>query len=100
MVGMRESITVPVKEIARTILILRGQRVILDTRLAGFYGVTTRRLNERVKRNIDRFPDDFMFRLTQTESTTLNRSQNVTSNSARGGRRYPRPTLTIMRTSS
>jgi hypothetical protein len=72
---MRQSIAVPVEEIARTILILRGQRVVLDTQLAGLYGVTTKRLNEQVKRNIDRFPGDFMFRLTQSVSTKAPRDR-------------------------
>ena len=55
---------VPVDQIGRSILILRGHRVLLDADLAGLYGVTTKRLNEQVKRNIDRFPADFMFQLT------------------------------------
>jgi hypothetical protein len=58
---------VPVEEIARTILILRGQRVILDAELAALYGVTAKRLNEQVRRNIKRFPTDFLFRLTPDE---------------------------------
>jgi hypothetical protein len=53
------------------ILFLRGQRVMLDTDLAKLYGVETRRLNEQVKRNIKRFPDDFMFRLSQSEKKQL-----------------------------
>jgi ORF6N domain len=86
---MRQSIAVPVEEIARTILILRGRRVVLDTQLAGLYGVTTKRLNEQVKRNIDRFPGDFMFRLTQTETITLNRSQFVTGSHKHRDPRFP-----------
>ena len=65
---------------------LRGQSVILDSDLATLYGVTVKRLNEQVRRNVDRFPEHFMFRLTESEWTLL-RSQNATSNS-RGGRRY------------
>ncbi len=57
---------------------LRGLRVILDTDLAALYSVTTKRLNEQVKRNQERFPGDFMFRLTPVEVETLNRSQIAT----------------------
>ena len=64
----------------------REQRVMIDEDLAELYGVTTKRLNEQVQRNLDRFPDDFMFRLSDTENDIL-RSQNATSN-RRGGRRY------------
>lgn len=70
------------------ILFIRGQRVMLDSDLAELYGVTVKRLNEQVKRNRDRFPDDFMFQLTAAEHEAL-RSQNATSNKGRGGRRYP-----------
>ncbi len=68
------------------IQVIRGQRVILDSSLASLYGVTTARLNEQVRRNADRFPPDFMFRLTQQEFTALI-SQNATSKTGRGGRR-------------
>lgn len=66
------------RDIARTILVLRGHRVILDADLARLYGVTTKRLNEQVKRNAVRFPADFAFRLTRAEVRTLNRSQIAT----------------------
>jgi len=69
---------VPVDGITRAILVLRGHRVLLDSELAALYGVTTKRLNEQVKRNAARFPDDFMFRLTRTEVEALNRSQIAT----------------------
>ena len=65
-------------EIARAILVLRGHRVLLDAELAALYGVSTKRLNEQVKRNAARFPADFIFRLTPTETVALNRSQNAT----------------------
>jgi hypothetical protein len=81
---------VPVEEIARTILVLRGQRVLLDAELAVLYGVTTKRFNEQVRRNRERFPADFMFQLTAEEHANL-RSQFATSKvppSGRGGRRY------------
>jgi hypothetical protein len=66
---------------------IRGQRVILDAELAAVYGVTTKRSNEQVKRNADRFPIDFMFQLTDQEVIHL-RSHFVTSSEAHGGRRY------------
>jgi hypothetical protein len=56
-----------IERIAHNILVLRGQRVILDRDLAGRYGVSTGRLNEAVKRNAERFPTDFMFQLTAQE---------------------------------
>jgi phage regulator Rha-like protein len=65
---------------------IRGFRVVLDADLAALYGVPTKRLNEQVKRNAERFPDDFMFQLTKEESESL-RSQFATSKSGRGGRR-------------
>jgi hypothetical protein len=74
-----------IERIAHNILVLRGQRVILDRDLAGIYGVSTGRLNEAVKRNAERFPTDFMFQLTAQEVDNL-RSQFATS--SWGGRRY------------
>jgi ORF6N domain len=61
---------------------------MLDSDLAELYQVPTKRLNEAVKRNFDRFPEDFMFQLTDQETDSL-RSQFATSNVGRGGRRYP-----------
>jgi hypothetical protein len=72
--------------IEQLIFVLRGQRVILDADLAELYGVTTKRLNEQVARNQDRFPDDFAFQLTQQEFTNL-KSQFATSRLSHGGRR-------------
>ena len=66
---------VPVEVIERRILLIRGHKVMLDSHLAELYEVPTRALNQAVKRNIDRFPEDFMFRLTTEEA---NRSQIVT----------------------
>jgi len=86
----RRSLPVPpVQNIARTILVLRGHRVLLDADLATLYGVATKRLNEQVRRNANRFPADFMFQLTDKEHEAL-RSQNATSKTpaGRGGRRY------------
>jgi hypothetical protein len=72
-----------VEQIGRSILILRGQRMILDRELAEIYGVTTKRLNEQVKRNRDRFPEDFMFQLT-AEEAEVSRSQIATLKNGRG----------------
>lgn len=77
----------PAERIERSIYRIRGQKVMLDTDLAELYGVETRVLVQAVKRNIDRFPEDFMFQLSKEEFDTL-RSQTVTSSSW-GGRRYP-----------
>jgi hypothetical protein len=85
------------EQIDRSILVVRGHKVLLDEQLAGFYSVPTKALVQAVKRNIERFPDDFMFQLTSDESDALRsqnaasdlRSQIVTSSSApHGGRRY------------
>ncbi len=73
--------------IARHILSLRDQRVMLDAELAALYGVETKVLVQAIKRNIERFPADFMFQLSSAEWSSL-RSQFVTSNVGRGGRRY------------
>lgn len=81
-----ELAVVPVETISSSILQLRGQRVILDTDLARLYGVQTKTFNQAVKRNLARFPPDFMFQLTQDELQDL-RSQFVTP-SQWGGRRY------------
>jgi hypothetical protein len=78
---------VPVEHIARSILMLRGHKVLLDAELAELYGVATKVLLQAVKRNRKRFPEDFMIQLTAVEWEAL-RSQNVTSNTQRGGRRY------------
>jgi hypothetical protein len=82
----RSKALAPVEDITRSILILRGHRVILDADLAAIYNVTTGRLNEAVKRNAERFPEDFMFRLSATEHAALI-SQIATSKPGRGGRR-------------
>ncbi|MGA2091529.1 MAG: ORF6N domain-containing protein [Endomicrobiales bacterium] len=76
---------IPQAHIENKIFVIRGARVMLDSDLADMYGVSTKRLNERVQRNIKRFPIDFMFQLQKKEYEAL-RSQIATSN--RGGRRY------------
>jgi hypothetical protein len=74
-------------DVDRSIVTLRGQRVMLDSDLAPLYGVQTRELVQAVKRNAERFPEDFMFRLTTQELARL-RSQSVISKPVgRGGRR-------------
>ena len=76
----------PVENVERLILLVRGQKMILDAVLAELYGVPTKVLVQTVKRNADRFPSDFMFQLAPEEFAHL-RSQFVTS--SWGGRRYP-----------
>ena len=78
--------TLPMERVEDRILSIRGHRVMLDADLAELYGVPTKRLNEAVRRNAARFPEDFMFQLTADEAEIL-RSQFATSN-GRGGRRY------------
>jgi hypothetical protein len=92
---------IPIARIEGAIREIRGKRVIPGPNLAALYGVTTKAFNQAVKRNIERFPDDFMFQLTWEETRVL-RSQSVTSNTAgsrsqsvtlddgrgRGGSRY------------
>ena len=73
----KKSSLVPADRIESKILEIRGEKVIVDADLAEFYGVPTRRLNEQVKRNMGRFPSDFMFQLTKEEFTAL-RSQIMT----------------------
>ena len=99
--------TTPPDSVQTRILTIRGQKVILDADLAAIYGVTTKRLNEQVKRNAKRFPADFMFQLTRDEFLGIRsqfatgseqpterkvsgnlRSQIATSSSGYGGQRY------------
>jgi hypothetical protein len=81
-----ETALVPAERIETMIHILRGEKVILDAEIAALYDVETKVLIQAMKRNLNRFPDDFMFQLTAEEEQRL-RSQIVTSKS-RGGRRY------------
>lgn len=80
----KDTALVPIERITQSILILRGHRVLLDADLAALYGVETRRLNEQVRRNRERFPGDFIFELTTGEFANL-KSQFATS--SWGGRR-------------
>ena len=78
---------VPLEAITQRILVLRGRKVLLDADLAALYGVETRRLNEQVRRNLDRFPEDFIFEVTNEEVANL-KSHFATS--SWGGRRKER----------
>ena len=78
------------QSIGLAITVLRGQRVILDAELAALYGVATKRFNEQVRRNIERFPQDFMFQLNDQEQAAL-RSQNATLKTGRGQHRKYAP---------
>jgi hypothetical protein len=82
-----KNLAIPDEAVISKIYLIRNQKVMLDIDFAELYKVETKRLNEQVKRNIDRFPKDFMFQLTSNEWGSL-RSQFATSNEGRGGRRY------------
>jgi hypothetical protein len=88
---------IPVERIERSILLIRGHKVMLDADLARLYGVETKALNRAVKRNLSRFPEDFMFQVTVEEFENLKchigtsnlKSQFAISGSGWGGRRHP-----------
>jgi hypothetical protein len=80
---------VAVEIIERKIYLIRDCKVMLDRDLADLYEVPTKVLNQAVRRNLDRFPADFMFQLSDAELENCLRSQIVTSKVGRGGRRYP-----------
>jgi hypothetical protein len=82
-----KEISVPIEKITAKIYLIRGQKVMMDRDLAELYGVETKALKQAVRRNIDRFPNDFMFELTDTEFKNW-RLQFVTSKSDRMGLRY------------
>ena len=82
-----KAMIIPDELLMNKIYLIRGQKVMLDSDLAELYGTETKVLKQAVKRNIDRFPDDFIFELTQKEFESL-RSQIVTSKKGRGGARY------------
>jgi hypothetical protein len=84
---MKRKNSIVSKPVEQSIMMLRGQKVILDTDLAALYGVTVKRLNQQVRRNLDRFPDDFFFQLSEDEHQHL-RLQIATSSLAHGGRRF------------
>lgn len=83
---MSPSLPIPREKIERRILLIRGQKVMLDSHLAELYAVSTKRLNEQVRRNLRRFPDDFMFQLTKVEYDAL-RSHFATLKPGRGRHR-------------
>jgi hypothetical protein len=82
-------LSVPTELIERRIYLIRGRKVMLDSDLAALYEVTTFNLNKAVKRNLDRFPEDFMFRLTPPEDESLIFQIGMSKASGRGGRRNP-----------
>ena len=84
---MNRTLILREENIASVIYMVRGEKVMLDMDLAALYGVQTNRLKEAVRRNIDRFPDDFMFELTKEEHDNLI-TQFESSNVGRGGTRY------------
>lgn len=84
---MAQEKAVPTEVVEARIIEVRGKKVILDSDLAVLYVVETRTLNQAVRRNAERFPADFAFRITAEEEAGL-RSQSVISNAGRGGRRY------------
>ncbi|MDE2448353.1 MAG: ORF6N domain-containing protein [Gammaproteobacteria bacterium] len=89
MVSSRSAALVPVEHITQSILVMRGQKVLLDAELAALYGVSTKRLNEQVKRNAARFPEDFLFRLRSDEVEALNRSHFATGSQKHRDPRFP-----------
>jgi len=80
---------IPIERIASRIYLIRGKKVMLDSDLAELYGVTTGNLNKAVKRNLRRFPDDFMFRLTVEEMDVLLFQIGRAKKPGSGGRRIP-----------
>ena len=86
--SVAERLPVPVELIERRIYLIRGQRVMLDSELAGLYQVTTGNLNLAVRRNVERFPEDFMFQLTKEEHNAL-LLQCARAKPGRGGRQTP-----------
>jgi hypothetical protein len=85
--GKRQSALIPSERIERAIIVVHGEKVMLDKDLAALYGVPTKVLLQAVRRNAARFPADFMFQLSRDDADSL-RSQFVTSKPGRGGRRY------------
>lgn len=87
---MAKAELIPAERIEKAILLIRGQKVLLDRDLAELYGVATKRLNEQVRRNRRRFPEDFTFQLTAAEAGSL-RSQIATASGESGMRSQVRP---------
>lgn len=87
MAKITKTLMIPDELVINKIYFIREKKVMLDRDLAGLYGVETKVLNQAVKRNLDRFPEDFMFQVNEKEWQSL-RSQIVTSEARRGGSRY------------
>ena len=79
---------IPQDSIEQKIILIRGQKVLLDSDLAKLYEIETFNFNKAVKRNLDRFPADFMFQLTKDEAESLRFQIGMSKKSGRGGRRY------------
>ena len=90
---MPETSLIPAERIERRILLLRGQKVMLDRDLAELYGVETKALNQAVKRNIERFPADFMFQVSKEEAGQILRSQIVTLSDKTNGKPHENPAI-------
>lgn len=90
---MSEASLIPVRRIEQKILLLRGEKVMLDGDLAELYGVETKVLNQAVQRNIERFPEDFMFQLSVEELRLILKSQIVTSNGGLGAEAQQNPLI-------
>ena len=86
MTANNQNALIPAERIAQAIFVIRGQKVIIDADMAELYEVTTKRLNEQVRRNLERFPQDFMLQLSQEEWDAL-RSQFATLKTGRGQHR-------------
>jgi hypothetical protein len=83
-----KAIPMLVERITKTILLIRGEKVLLDEHLAVLYGVETGALVRAVKRNLDRFPEDFMFQVSKDEWDALRSQIGISKPEGRGGRRY------------
>ena len=79
---------IPTEMIEKKILLIRGEKVMLDSDFAALYEVATFNLNKAVKRNIDRFPEDFMFQRTKEEADSMRCQIGMSKAKGRGGRRY------------
>lgn len=86
MTTINQNALIPAERIAQAIFVIRGQKVIIDADMAELYEVTTKRFNEQVRRNLERFPQDFMLQLSQEEWDAL-RSQFATLKTGRGQHR-------------
>jgi hypothetical protein len=84
-----DAIKLSLKEISQRIYFIRGHRVMVDSDLASLYGVETRVLNQAVRRNLERFPEDFMFELNKGEFETLMSQIVISKSDPRGGRQKP-----------